>query len=125
MNSVPQQYESPPKQRRPRKKPKNTGQVRARHKLDVLLGRGKGCTSSVGNQRYLALVAEYAAAYTRCKTRKEQANVKMAIIKAVRDYEGHFLQPVPGSNETQWEEAPLETILNKIAQVRRRRSIIV
>ena len=107
-----------------RKKPAKTGQIRARNKLDVLLGRGKGCTCSQGNQRYLSLIEQYAPDYVQAKTRREQNQVKMNIIREVGEYEGHFLQPVEGSNESQWEEAPLETVLNKIAQVRSAKNLV-
>ena len=101
-----------------RKTPAKTGHIRPLNKrVDVVLGRGKGCTCSKGNQRYLCLIEKYATEYVQAKSRKEQNDVKLNIIREVREYEGHFLQPVEGSSESGWEEAPLETVLNKIAQV--------
>jgi len=87
-----------------------------RTKMDVLLGRGRGCTGSEGNQRYLGIVEQFAPLYLKASNRKAQYRVKLSIIDAVKENGGRFLQPVAGSNEQEWQEAELQVVLDKIAQ---------
>ena len=93
------------------------GRTRTLSKADILLGRGKGCTSSEGNQRYLNLVEQFAPVYVQAGTRKEQSRIKLDIIDAVHDYGGRFMQPCKDSKR-EFEEAPLQVIMDKIGQVR-------
>jgi len=85
--------------------------------MDVLLGRGRGCTGSEGNQRYLAIVERFAPLYLKASNRKAQYRVKLSIIDAVKENGGRFLQPVAGSDEREWREADLQVVMDKIAQV--------
>lgn len=101
----------------PRGKSVGNGPKVLRNKADVLLGRGRGCTGSEGNQRYLCIVEKYAPLYLKATNRKSQHKVKLSIIDAVGENGGRFLQPVADSDEQEWEEAPLQAILDKIAQV--------
>jgi hypothetical protein len=89
---------------------------------DVLVGRGRGCTSHSGNKRYLDIVESYMISYTRAKGREEQRHIKMSILDAVRGAGGRFLKPVKGSKEHSWEELSLTAVLDKIAQVRTSKS---
>jgi hypothetical protein len=85
---------------------------------DVLVGRGRGCTSHSGNKRYLDIVESYRIPYTRAKGREEQRHIKMSILEEVREAGGRFLKPVKGSKQHAWEELSLTSVLDKIAQVR-------
>ena len=91
--------------------------TRPHNKTDVLLGRGRGCTGTEGNTRYLKIIEEKALSYLDARNRKEQHKVKLDIIEEVRKYGGRFLQPSEKLPDNEWCEAPLQVVLNKIAQV--------
>jgi hypothetical protein len=103
---------------------------------DVLMGRGAPITDNIGNRRFLDLVREKCTGYQQAATRKEKDATARQIVSIIHARGGLFLRKidspeeathlgVPHHVETAWTAADEKTVLLKIKQALRDRSLEV
>ena len=69
---------------------------------DVLCGRGGFTINHPGNKKYRAVIKTNKAVYNQCRLHAEKRDVSIAIVAAIREGGGRFLQPrkVEDTNQT-------------------------
>lgn len=71
---------------------RNKKKITVLYESDVLLGRGKGFSSYIGNQSFLSLIEERKGEYNATDDNTEKASIARQVLKVVKGRGGRFLR---------------------------------